>query len=75
MMARQANSDSCTTSSLGIEQRFVRTDRSQSVTKILAVADHDLAAAGTPGLHNDWSFNIAYNHLHLATAALAVGGE
>jgi hypothetical protein len=27
----------------------------------MAVFDRDLAASKTPGLHNDWSFNIAYN--------------
>jgi hypothetical protein len=33
-------------------------------------ADRDLVACKTPGLHNDWSFNIAYNAaLQLATAA------
>lgn len=41
----------------------------------MAVADRDLAASTTPGLHNDWSFNIAYNAaLQLATAALAASG-
>jgi hypothetical protein len=41
----------------------------------LAVADRDLVTRKTPGLHNDWSFNIAYNAaLQLATAALAASG-
>jgi hypothetical protein len=41
----------------------------------MAVVDRDLAASKTPGLHNDWSFNIAYNAaLQLATAALAASG-
>ena len=41
----------------------------------MAVADRDLAACNTPGLHNDWNFNIAYNPaLQLATAALAASG-
>jgi len=39
------------------------------------VADRDLEACQTPGLHNDWRFNIAYNAaLQLATAALAAAG-
>jgi len=34
-----------------------------------------LAASNTPGLHNDWRFNIAYNAaLQLASAALAAAG-
>jgi hypothetical protein len=41
----------------------------------LAVADRDLGASKTPGLHNDWGFNIAYNAaLQIATAALAASG-
>lgn len=41
----------------------------------MAIADRDLAASKTPGLHDDWSFNIAYNAaLQLATAALAASG-
>ena len=41
----------------------------------VAIADRDLKAARTPGLHNDWSFNIAYNAaLQIATAALAASG-
>jgi len=41
----------------------------------MAVVARDLAASKTPGLHNDWSFNIAYNAaLQLATAALAASG-
>src|SRR5580700_10333794 len=41
----------------------------------MAIVDRDLAASKTPGLHNDWSFNIAYNAaLQLATAALAASG-
>jgi hypothetical protein len=39
------------------------------------VADRDLAACRTPGLHNDWRFNIAYNAaLQLSSAALAISG-
>lgn len=45
------------------------------VADLLSVADRDLAACGTPGLHNDWRFNIAYNAaLQLASAALAISG-
>ena len=41
----------------------------------MAVADRDLVACKTPGLHNDWSFNIAYHAaLQLATAALVASG-
>ncbi len=41
----------------------------------MAIADRDLSASKTPGLHHDWSFNIAYNAaLQLATAALAACG-
>ena len=47
----------------------------EEVADLLAVADRDLQACRTPGLHNDWRFNIAYNAaLQLATAALAVAG-
>lgn len=47
----------------------------EEVADLLAVADRDLAASGTSGLHNDWRFNIAYNAaLQLATAALAIAG-
>lgn len=39
------------------------------------MADRDLAACRTQGLHTDWTFNIAYNAaLQLATAALAASG-
>jgi hypothetical protein len=39
------------------------------------VADRDLQASNTPGLINDWRFNIAYNAaLQLATADLAAAG-
>src|SRR5258708_38587023 len=45
------------------------------IADLLAVADRDLAACQTPGLHNDWRFNIAYNAaLQLASAALAAAG-
>src|SRR5712692_10087788 len=45
------------------------------VADLLAVADRDLTACKTPGLHNDWRFNIAYNAgLQLASAALAISG-
>jgi hypothetical protein len=51
-----------------------KTNRNE-ITELLAVADRDLVACKTPGLHNDWSFNIAYNAaLQLATAALAASG-
>ena len=45
------------------------------IRDLVAIADRDIAAARTPGLHNDWSFNIAYNAaLQIATAALAAAG-
>src|ERR1700752_2353450 len=45
------------------------------IRDLVAIADRDIAAARTPGLHNDWSFNIAYNAaLQIATAALAASG-
>jgi hypothetical protein len=48
---------------------------SEEVADLLSVADRDLTACRTPGLHNDWRFNIAYNAaLQLASAALAVSG-
>jgi hypothetical protein len=37
-----------------------KTNRNE-IAELLAVADRDLGASKTPGLHNDWSFNIAYN--------------
>jgi hypothetical protein len=47
----------------------------QEIDELFAVADRDLAASNTPGLHNDWRFNIAYNAaLQLASAALAAAG-
>src|SRR5260370_33733602 len=47
----------------------------QEIADLFAVADRDLAASNTPGLHNDWRFNIAYNAaLQLASAALAAAG-
>lgn len=47
----------------------------EEVADLLAVADRDLAACKTPGLHNDWRFNIAYNAaLQLASAALGIVG-
>jgi hypothetical protein len=51
-----------------------KTNRNE-IAELMAVVDRDLAASKTPGLHNDWSFNIAYNAaLQLATAALAASG-
>jgi hypothetical protein len=48
---------------------------SQEIADLLAVADSDLTACKTPGLHNDWRFNIAYNAaLQLSSAALAISG-
>ena len=47
----------------------------QEIADLFAVADRDLAACKTSGLHNDWRFNIAYNAaLQLASAALAAAG-
>jgi len=47
----------------------------QEIADLLAVADRDLKACDTPGLHNDWRFNIAYNAaIQLASAALAIVG-
>ena len=47
----------------------------EEVADLLAVADRDLAARKTAGLHNDSRFNIAYNAaLQLASAALAIAG-
>src|SRR5437588_9811284 len=47
----------------------------RELADLLAVADRDLIACKTPGLHNDWRFNIAYNaSLQLASAALAASG-
>ncbi len=51
-----------------------KTSRAE-VAGLLAIADRDIAACKTPGLHNDWRFNIAYNAaLQLAAAALAIAG-
>ena len=51
-----------------------KTNRNE-IAELLAVADRDLGASKTPGLHNDWGFNIAYNAaLQIATAALAASG-
>jgi hypothetical protein len=51
-----------------------KTNRNE-IAELMAVVDRELAASRTPGLHNDWSFNIAYNAaLQLATAALAASG-
>jgi hypothetical protein len=51
------------------------TTNRHEIADLMAVVDRDLAASKTPGLHNDWSFNIAYNAaLQLATAALAASG-
>ncbi|MEP6536493.1 MAG: hypothetical protein ABJF23_14295 [Bryobacteraceae bacterium] len=39
------------------------------------MADRDLNACTTPGLHTDWRFNIAYNAaLQLASGARAIAG-
>src|SRR5882672_11167506 len=47
----------------------------QEIDELFAGADRDLAASNTPGLHNDWRFNIAYHAaLQLASAALAAAG-
>src|SRR5229473_3583642 len=47
----------------------------QEIADLFAVGDRDLGACKTPGLHNDWRFNIAYNAaLQLASAALAAAG-
>ena len=32
----------------------------EEIADLLAVADRDLEAFATPGLHNDWRFKIAY---------------
>jgi hypothetical protein len=51
-----------------------KTNRNE-IAELLAVADRDLGASKTPGLHNDWGFNIACNAaLQIATAALAASG-
>jgi hypothetical protein len=51
-----------------------KTNRNE-IAGLLAVADRDLGASKTPGLHNDWGFNIAHNAaLQVATAALAASG-
>jgi hypothetical protein len=45
------------------------------VTRLLAIADRDIAQSQTPGLGPEWRFDIAYNAaLQLATAALAAAG-
>ena len=47
----------------------------QEISDLLALAQRDLAASRTPGLHADWRLAIAYNAaLQLATAALAACG-
>jgi hypothetical protein len=47
----------------------------QEIADLFAVADRDLAAGKTPGLHTGRRFNIAYNAaLQLASAALAAAG-
>lgn len=44
-----------------------KTNRNK-IAELMVVVDRDLAASKTPGLHNDWIFNIAYNAaLQLAT--------
>lgn len=48
-----------------------KTNRNE-IAELMAVVNRDPATSRTPGLHNDWSFNIAYDTaLQLATAALA----
>jgi len=47
----------------------------EEITDLFAIAARDLKAANTPGLHDDWRLNIAYNAaLQLARAALAACG-
>lgn len=46
----------------------------REISDLLAVADRDLRACATPGLVADWRFNIAYNALQLAAAALFAAG-
>ena len=50
-----------------------KTNRNE-IAELMAVVDRDLAASKTPGLHNDWSFNMAYNAaLQLATGTADSG--
>ena len=45
------------------------------ISRLLAIADRDIAESQTPGLGPEWRFGIAYNAaLQLATAALAASG-
>ena len=47
----------------------------EEITELFAIADRDLKASNTRGLHDDWRFNIAYNAaMQLARAALAACG-
>lgn len=47
----------------------------REIADLLALADRDLEACRTPGLHPDWRLSIAYNAaLQLAVAALAASG-
>src|SRR4030081_3454895 len=47
----------------------------QEIAALFDLADRDLSASKTLGLHSDWRFNIAYNAaLQLAAAALAAAG-
>ena len=48
---------------------------SSEIRDLLSIIDRDLRDCQTPGLSNDWRFNIAYNAaLQCATAALAASG-
>ena len=45
------------------------------IADLLALADRDLKDSRTPGLSDDWKFNIAYNAaLQASSAALAASG-
>lgn len=47
----------------------------EEIRDLLNIIDRDLRDSQTPGLSNDWRFNIAYNAaLQCATAALAACG-
>lgn len=47
----------------------------REIADLLALAERDLEACRTPGLHPDWRLSIAHNAvLQLATAALAASG-
>jgi hypothetical protein len=48
----------------------------REIGDLLALAERDLKACRTPGLHPDWRLSIAHNAaLQLATAALAASGH